>query len=177
MARLFAAEGVTKIRLTGGEPLLRRDLERLVEMLAGTDGITELALTTNGAMLAAKASSLADAGLTRVTVSLDALDDEVFGAMNDVSFPVSRVLAGIEAATDAGLSPVKINMVVRRGINDHCLLAMAGDFAAPISSCVSSSTWMSELPTAGACRTSSLRQRLCARSQPAGPCRRWTRTT
>ena len=131
VARLFAAEGVTKIRLTGGEPLLRRDLERLVEMLADTDGITELALTTNGAMLAAKASSLANAGLTRVTVSLDALDDEVFGAMSDVSFPVSRVLTGIEAATDAGLSPVKINMVVRRGINDHCLLDMAERFRRP----------------------------------------------
>jgi cyclic pyranopterin phosphate synthase len=128
LARLCAAEGVTKVRLTGGEPLLRRDLERLVEMLARLDGITDIALTTNGVMLAAKARALTDAGLTRVTVSLDALDDEAFGAMNDVGFPVARVLAGIEAATDAGLTPVKINMVVRRGVNDHCLLEMAERF-------------------------------------------------
>jgi GTP 3',8-cyclase len=128
LARLFAEQGVTKVRLTGGEPLLRRDLERLVEMLAGLDGITDVALTSNGAMLAAKARALADAGLTRVTVSLDALDDDVFGAMNDVGFPVARVLAGIDAAADAGLTPVKVNMVVRRGVNDHCLLPMADHF-------------------------------------------------
>ena len=97
-------------------------------MLARLDGITDIALTTNGAMLAAKARALADAGLTRVTVSLDALDDEVFGAMNDVGFPVARVLAGIDAAADAGLTPVKVNMVVRRGVNDHCLLPMADHF-------------------------------------------------
>lgn len=128
LGRLFVEEGVTKVRLTGGEPLLRRDLERLVEMLARLDGITDIALTTNGAMLAAKARALADAGLTRVTVSLDALDDEVFGAMNDVGFPVARVLAGIDAAADAGLTPLKVNMVVRRGVNDHCLLPMADHF-------------------------------------------------
>jgi cyclic pyranopterin phosphate synthase len=128
LGRLFVEEGVTKVRLTGGEPLLRRDLERLVEMLARLDGITDIALTTNGAMLAAKARALADAGLTRVTVSLDALDDEVFGAMNDVGFPVARVLAGIDAAADAGLTPVKVNMVVRRAVNDHCLLPMADHF-------------------------------------------------
>jgi GTP 3',8-cyclase len=128
LARLFAEQGVTKVRLTGGEPLLRRDLERLVETLAGLDGITDVALTTNGAMLAAKARALADAGLARVTVSLDALDDDVFGAINDVGFPVARVLAGIDAAADAGLTPVKVNMVVRRGVNDHCLLPMADHF-------------------------------------------------
>jgi cyclic pyranopterin phosphate synthase len=128
LARLFAEQGVTKVRLTGGEPLVRRDLERLVEMLAGLDGITDVALTTNGTMLAAKARALAEAGLTRVTVSLDALDDDVFGAMNDVGFPVARVLAGIDAAADAGLTPVKVNMVVRRGVNDHCLLPMADHF-------------------------------------------------
>ena len=128
LSRLFVEQGVTKVRLTGGEPLLRRDLERLVEMLARLDGITDIALTTNGAMLAAKARTLADAGLTRVTVSLDALDDEVFGAMNDVGFPVTRVLAGVEAAADAGLKPVKVNMVVRRGVNDHCVLEMAEHF-------------------------------------------------
>jgi GTP 3',8-cyclase len=128
VARLFAEHGVTKIRLTGGEPLLRRHIERLVEMLAGLDGITDVALTTNGAALAAKAQALESAGLTRVTVSLDALDDETFAAMNDVGFPVARVLNGIDAAADAGLSPVKVNMVVRRGVNDHCILPMAEHF-------------------------------------------------
>jgi cyclic pyranopterin phosphate synthase len=128
LARLFAEHGVTKIRLTGGEPLLRRDLERLVEMLAAIDGISDIALTTNGAALAAKARSLKDAGLTRVTVSLDALDDETFAAMNDVSFPVARVLDAIEAAAHAGLSPVKINMVVKRGVNDHAIVPMAEHF-------------------------------------------------
>jgi cyclic pyranopterin phosphate synthase len=128
LGRLFAAEGVTKIRLTGGEPLLRRELERLVEMLARLDGITDIALTTNGALLAAKARALASAGLRRVTVSLDALDDEVFGAMNDVEFPVARVLEGIDAAADAGLTPLKVNMVVRRDVNDHCILPMAAHF-------------------------------------------------
>ena len=128
LARLFADQGVTKVRLTGGEPLLRRDLPRLVEMLASLDGIDDIALTTNGSMLAAQARTLADAGLTRVTVSLDALDDEVFGAMNDVGFPVARVLAGIDAAAEVGLAPVKVNMVVKRGVNDHCLLAMADYF-------------------------------------------------
>ncbi len=128
LGRLFAEQGITKIRLTGGEPLLRRDLERLVEMLAGIGGITDIALTTNGALLAGKARTLADAGLTRVTVSLDALDDEVFGAMNDVGYPVARVLAGIDAAADAGLAPVKVNMVVKRGVNDDCLLPVADYF-------------------------------------------------
>lgn len=128
IARLFAEQGVKKLRLTGGEPLLRRDLERLIEMLASTDGITDIALTTNGAALPGKAHALKDAGLNRVSVSLDALDDEVFGAMNDVGFPVGRVLEGIDAATHAGLLPVKVNMVVKRGINDHCILAMAEYF-------------------------------------------------
>jgi GTP 3',8-cyclase len=128
LARLFAEHGVSKVRLTGGEPLLRRDLERLVEMLAAIDGISDVALTTNGTALAAKASSLRDAGLTRVTVSLDALDDETFGAMNDVRFPVERVLDGIDAAARAGLSPVKVNMVVKGGVNDHAVVPMAEHF-------------------------------------------------
>ncbi len=128
IARLFAEQGVKKVRLTGGEPLLRRDLERLIEMLASTDGIADIALTTNGAALSGKAHALRDAGLTRVSVSLDALDDEVFGAMNDVGFPVARVLEGIDAATRAGLLPVKVNMVVKRGVNDHCIPAMAEYF-------------------------------------------------
>src|SRR5664280_2567795 len=128
VSRLFAEQGVTKIRLTGGEPLLRRDLERLVEMLANVQGITDIALTTNGAALAAKAQALKDAGLTRVSVSLDALDDEVFGAINSVGFPVARVLEGIDAVAHAGLLPVKVNMVVKRAVNDHCILPMADCF-------------------------------------------------
>ena len=124
-ARAFAALGVEKLRLTGGEPLLRRDLEVLVEKLAGVPGIRDLALTTNGTVLAQKARALKDAGLTRVTVSLDALDDTTFRAMNDVDFPVGRVLDAIEAAAEAGLAPVKVNMVVRRGINEQEVLPLA----------------------------------------------------
>jgi cyclic pyranopterin phosphate synthase len=128
LTRLFVEAGVTKVRLTGGEPLLRRGLERLVEMLAGLDGITDVALTTNGTLLAAKARALADAGLTRITISLDSLDDEVFVAINDVGFASAVILTGIDAAADAGLTPVKVNMVVKRGVNDHCLLAAAEHF-------------------------------------------------
>jgi len=115
--------GVTSIRLTGGEPLLRRNIERLIEMLAKLD--VDLTLTTNGALLAKKARSLVDAGLDRVTVSLDSLDDATFRAMNDADFPVAKVIEGIESAAAAGLGPVKVNMVVKRGVNDHALLAMA----------------------------------------------------
>jgi len=128
LARVFARAGVSKIRLTGGEPLLRRDLDQLVAMLAGIGGITDIAMTTNGSALAASARTLKDAGLTRVTVSLDALDDETFGAMNDIAFPVARVLAGIDAAAAAGLAPVKVNMVVKRGVNDGSIAAMAEHF-------------------------------------------------
>jgi GTP 3',8-cyclase len=128
LARIFAAAGVRKLRLTGGEPLLRRDLERLVEMLAAIDGIEDIALTTNGSLLARKARTLHDAGLRRVTVSLDSLDDEVFGGVNDVGAPVSRVLEGIETAAAAGLGPVKVNMVVKRGLNDASVLDMARHF-------------------------------------------------
>jgi len=128
LAAAFASEGVSKIRLTGGEPLLRRDLEQLVAMLANLDGITDIALTTNGSALVAKAQTLKDAGLTRVTVSLDALDDDTFAAMNGVAFPVARVLAGIDAAASAGLAPIKVNMVIRRGVNDHAINQMAAHF-------------------------------------------------
>jgi len=128
LARVFAREGVSKLRITGGEPLLRRELERLVDMLARIPGIEDIALTTNGALLPARARALADAGLRRVTVSLDALDDATFGAMNDVAFPVARVLEAIDAAAETGMAPVKINMVVRRGVNDHCVLPMAEQF-------------------------------------------------
>jgi GTP 3',8-cyclase len=126
-ARVFVGLGVRKIRLTGGEPLLRREVERLVSMLAGIPGI-DLSMTTNGSLLAGKAGELADAGLRRVTVSLDSLDDRVFMAMNDVAFPVSVVLEGIDAAAEAGLAPVKVNMVVKRGVNEDSVLSMARHF-------------------------------------------------
>jgi cyclic pyranopterin phosphate synthase len=125
LARLFVSLGVTKIRLTGGEPLLRRDLEHLIETLAAIEGVEDLTLTTNGSLLAKKAQVLADAGLKRITVSLDSLDDEVFGRLNDVDFPVARVLEGIEAAAAAGLDPIKVNMVVRRGENEDSIVPMA----------------------------------------------------
>jgi len=127
VARIFAARGVGKVRLTGGEPLLRRNVEGLIEMLAAIPGL-ELTLTTNGSLLEKKARSLRDAGLQRITVSLDALDDATFRKMNDVDFPVSMVLDGIAAATAAGFSPVKVNMVVKRGVNDHAILPMARHF-------------------------------------------------
>jgi len=127
LARVFVALGVEKLRLTGGEPLVRRDIERLVALLAGIEDIPEIAMTTNGALLAAKARALNDAGLGRVTVSLDSLDDEVFQAMNDVGFPVGRVLEGIEGAAAVGL-PVKVNMVVKRGVNEGSVLPMAHYF-------------------------------------------------
>src|SRR6266516_550853 len=128
LARIFAGLGVRKLRLTGGEPLLRRDLDKLVAMLAGIGGIGDIALTTNGALLAGKARALAAAGLGRVTVSLDSLDDAVFMALNDAGFPVARVLEAIAAAADAGLAPVKVNMVVRRGVNEQSVLPMAAHF-------------------------------------------------
>lgn len=128
VCRAFARLGVSKIRLTGGEPLLRRELERLVEMLASLEDIEEVALTTNGTLLSAKAQVLADAGLRRVTVSLDALDQEAFESMSDTRIPLTRVLEGIDAAGAAGLQPVKVNMVVKRGVNDHCVLPMAEHF-------------------------------------------------
>jgi cyclic pyranopterin phosphate synthase len=126
LARAFVAHGVEKIRITGGEPLVRRDLERLIEQLAAIEGL-DLTLTTNGSLLPQKAALLRDAGLRRVTVSLDSLDDKTFQAMNDVDFPVERVLEGIDAAAVAGL-PVKVNMVVKRGLNEHAILPMAREF-------------------------------------------------
>ena len=123
LSRVFVGLGVEKIRLTGGEPLVRRDLDRLVSMLK--DLKVEITLTTNGSLLAKQAEKLARAGLNRVTVSLDSLDDATFRAMNDADFPVARVLEGIEAAHHAGLSPIKVNMVVKRGVNDDGVLAMA----------------------------------------------------
>jgi GTP 3',8-cyclase len=127
VARIFVRLGVNKIRLTGGEPLVRRDIERLIEMLASIEGL-DLALTTNGSMLTARASALKEAGLGRVTVSLDSLDDDVFNAMNDVRFPVAKVLDGIAAASTAGLGPIKINMVLKRGMNEDSIIPMARHF-------------------------------------------------
>jgi cyclic pyranopterin phosphate synthase len=150
LARAFVVHGVEKVRITGGEPLVRRDLERLIEQLAAIElgappattpgpgrkaGVPaaprrlDLTLTTNGSLLPQKAQALRDAGLRRVTVSLDSLDDEVFSAMNDVAFPVRRVLDGIDAAAAAGL-PVKVNMVVKRGLNEDAILPMAREFRA-----------------------------------------------
>jgi cyclic pyranopterin phosphate synthase len=127
LARVSASLGIEKVRLTGGEPLLRREIERLVELLAGIPGL-DITLTTNGSLLPQKARALADAGLGRVTVSLDSLDDETFRRMNDVEFPVERVLAGIEAAAAAGLAPVKVNTVVKRGANEASVVPLARYF-------------------------------------------------
>jgi cyclic pyranopterin phosphate synthase len=127
LSTIFAILGVEKIRLTGGEPLVRRNIERLIEMLARIPGI-DLALTTNGSALAKKAEGLRGAGLERITVSLDSLDDRVFRAMNDVDFPVARVLEGINAASEAGLNPVKVNVVVKRGLNEDSVVDMARHF-------------------------------------------------
>jgi len=132
LARVFVGLGVRKLRLTGGEPLLRRDLDRLIAQLAAlrtpAGEPLDLTLTTNGSLLARQAQALKQAGLQRLTVSLDALDDAVFRRMNDVDFPVADVLAGIEAAAAAGLGPIKVNMVVQRGVNDHEVDAMAAHF-------------------------------------------------
>jgi len=128
LTRVFVSLGVEKVRVTGGEPLLRRDLPVLISQLAGIEGLKDTTLTTNGAALAPLAKPLRDAGLKRLTVSLDALDDEVFRAMNDVDFPVARVLAGLDAACAAGFDPIKINMVVKRGVNDHEIVPMVRRF-------------------------------------------------
>lgn len=132
LARLFVAHGVHKIRLTGGEPLLRKGLDALVRMLSELrtpEGrAVDLTLTTNASLLAKKAQALRDAGLQRITVSLDGIDDAVFRRMNDVDFPVADVLAGIEAAERVGLGPIKVNMVVKRGTNDSEILPMAAHF-------------------------------------------------
>jgi cyclic pyranopterin phosphate synthase len=127
LVRVFGRFGVEKVRITGGEPLVRRQLEKLIAMLARHPH-PDLTLTTNGSLLKQKAQALKDAGLKRITVSLDSLDDAVFRSMNDVDFPVGRVLEGIEEAGRVGLKPVKVNMVVERGVNDHSVLEMARFF-------------------------------------------------
>lgn len=127
VARVFASRGVRKFRLTGGEPLLRHGLPDLIAMLAQIPDV-DIAVTTNGSLLAEQAPALVAAGLKRITVSLDSLDDAVFRSMNDVDFPVARVLEGIAAAEAAGLRPLKINAVVRRGVNDHTVVDLARRF-------------------------------------------------
>ena len=127
LARIFVNHGVRKIRLTGGEPLVRRDLHLLIGMLAKIPDL-DLTLTTNGALLPKQARALKAAGLKRVTVSLDSLDNKIFKAMNDVDFPVEKVLEGMDAAAEAGLEPIKVNMVVKRGLNESSILPMARYF-------------------------------------------------
>ena len=128
LVTLFAQLGVNKIRLTGGEPLVRANLERLVEMLSRVEGVDDLTLTTNGYLLARQAQALKDAGLGRITVSLDSLDDEVFKAMNGRGYGTDRVLRGIERADQVGLNPIKINCVAQRGVNDHTIVDLARYF-------------------------------------------------
>jgi cyclic pyranopterin phosphate synthase len=127
-ARIFADLGIRKIRLTGGEPLMRRELETLVSMLATVPNVDDIAMTTNGSFPVSHVQSLKDAGLKRISVSLDSLDDAVFKKMNDADFPVASVLEWIEASEKAGLGPVKVNMVVRRGVNEQSILPMARYF-------------------------------------------------
>ena len=128
LTRIFVAHGVEKIRITGGEPLVRRDLDTLIREINDIPGVRDITLTTNGSLLRAQARKLAEAGLQRITVSLDALDDETFMAMNDAGVPVSVVLEGIAAAQEAGLAPIKVNAVVKRGVNDHAIVDLARHF-------------------------------------------------
>lgn len=131
VTRIFIGEGVRKVRLTGGEPLLRKDLDRLISQLSAIGSLEDLTLTTNGSLLKTQAKRLRDAGLKRLTISLDALDDSTFQSMNDVDFSVQRVLDGIDASLEAGFSPIKINAVIRRGVNEHAIDDLAERFAGP----------------------------------------------
>ena len=128
LARIFVGLGVNKLRITGGEPLLRTDLPQLVAMLHGIDSSVDLTLTTNAYLLPQQAQALKDAGLKRITVSLDTVDDQIFREMNGRGFPVQRVLDGIDSAVQVGLSPVKINAVVQKGVNDHTVVDLARHF-------------------------------------------------
>ena len=128
VVRHFTDRGVRKVRITGGEPLLRKGVVDLIAMISDVDGVGDLTLTTNASLLARKARSLAEAGLDRVTVSLDAMDDPTFQEMNDVGFPVSTVLEAIEVASGAGLGPIKVNAVIKRGVNEHAVVDMARHF-------------------------------------------------
>ena len=128
LTRIFVGMGVTKVRLTGGEPLIRNEMEKLVAMLSKIEGIEDLTLTTNGFLLSQKAQALKEARLQRVTVSLDSLDDVVFGRMNGRGYGTQRVLEGIQRAAEVGLQPIKINVVVQRGVNDHTIVDLARFF-------------------------------------------------
>ena len=129
IARLFSGHGVRKVRITGGEPMIRRNLERLIEMLRDIDGITDISMTTNASMLTLKrAQSLRAAGLSRINISLDAIDEQTFQRINDVDFPVAKVLEGIDNAHAAGFDAVKVNAVIRRGYNEHSILPLAQHF-------------------------------------------------
>jgi cyclic pyranopterin phosphate synthase len=128
VARAFVARGANKVRITGGEPLLRKGIDELISMLASIEGVDDLTMTTNASLLERKAEILAEAGLNRVTVSLDAMDDATFQAMNDVGFPVATVLEAIDVASEVGLGPIKINCVVKRGVNEHAVVDMADHF-------------------------------------------------
>ena len=129
ITRLFAGHGVRKVRITGGEPMIRRNLERLIEMLRDIDGITDISMTTNASMLTLKrAESLRAAGLNRINISLDAIDEQTFQRVNDVDFPVAKVLEGIDNAHAAGFDAVKVNAVIRRGYNEHSILPLAQHF-------------------------------------------------
>lgn len=128
LAKVFIGLGVTKLRITGGEPLLRSDLPELISLLSSIDGLQDLSMTTNGYLLPQMATKLKEAGLDRVTISLDSLDDGVFGEMNGRGFHVDRVLEAIQSAEDAGLGPIKINSVVQNGKNDHTLVDLARHF-------------------------------------------------
>jgi GTP 3',8-cyclase len=129
IAQVFAMAGMRKVRITGGEPMIRRNLEHLIEMLDAIDGVEDISMTTNGSMLTlGRAQDLKRMGLKRLTVSLDALDDETFKRINDVDYPVSRVLDGIENARAAGFTGIKVNAVVRRGFNEHAVLPLAEHF-------------------------------------------------
>jgi cyclic pyranopterin phosphate synthase len=128
VVRHFVARGVNKVRITGGEPLLRKGIEELIGMLGRVEGVMDLTLTTNASLLARKAKALAANGLNRVTVSLDAMDDATFQQMNDVGFPVSTVLEAIDVASEVGMRPVKVNAVIKRGVNEHAVVDMARHF-------------------------------------------------
>ena len=129
ITRLFAGHGVRKVRITGGEPMIRRNLERLIEMLRDIDGVTDISMTTNASMLTLKrAQSLRAAGLNRINISLDAIDEQTFQRVNDVDFPVAKVLEGIDNAHAAGFDAVKVNAVIRRGYNEHSILPLAQHF-------------------------------------------------
>ena len=128
LVRTFVSRGVNKVRITGGEPLLRRQIEKLVAAISAVGGVEDLTLTTNASLLARKAAGLAEAGLDRVTVSLDAMDDPTFQRMNDVGFPVATVLEAIDVAAEVGLGPVKVNCVVQKDVNEHSVIDMAEYF-------------------------------------------------